>query len=244
MIILEIKGFIPNTMLDWAGMLASTLFLPRCNFKCPFCQNPDLVLHPERLETVPFSVVSEFVVERAGWIEGVCITGGEPCMHDDLPELCGRLRDLGVGVKVDTNGSFPEMLELLLSKGLVDYVAMDVKAPLEPGRYRTATGVDRPDTIDKLRRSIELIRSSDVEREFRTTVVPLMHSASDVASIAEMLEGEERYTLQHFSPKATIDPRYAELKPFTEDDMLAMLEQAQRFVPGAVVRGAPQAMED
>lgn len=244
MIILEIKGFIPNTMLDWEGMLASTLFLPRCNFKCPFCQNPDLVLHPEKLETVPFSLVREFIIEREGWIDGVCITGGEPCMRDGLPELCRQLKDLGVGVKVDTNGSFPGMLELLFSKGLVDYVAMDVKAPLEPGRYRLATGVDLPGILDDVRRSIELIRGSGVEREFRTTVVPLMHSPSDVAIIAEMLEGEQRYVLQHFSPKATIDPRYAELKPFTEEDMQAMLEQARRFVPGAVVRGAPQAMED
>jgi pyruvate formate lyase activating enzyme len=165
-------------------------------------------------------------------------------MHDDLPELCGKLSDLGVGVKVDTNGCFPVMLELLLSEELVDYVAMDIKAPLEPARYRMATGVDRPDTIDNVLRSIELLRSADVEREFRTTVVPLMHSPSDVASIAEMLEGEKRYTLQHFSPKATIDPRYAQLKPFTEDDMQSMLEQAQRFVPGTVVRGAPQAMEE
>jgi pyruvate formate lyase activating enzyme len=121
---------------------------------------------------------------------------------------------------------------------------MDIKAPLEQGRYRIATGVDRPDTLDHVRRSIELIRSSDVQREFRTTVVPLIHSPSDVASIAEMLEGEERYMLQHFSPNATIDPRYAELKPFTQDDMQAMLEQAQRFIPNAAVRGAPQAMED
>ena len=231
-------------MLDWEGMLASTLFLPRCNFKCPFCQNPDLVLHPEKLETVPFSLVREFIIEREGWIDGVCITGGEPCMRDGLPELCRQLKDLGVGVKVDTNGSFPGMLELLFSKGLVDYVAMDVKAPLEPGRYRLATGVDLPGILDDVRRSIELIRGSGVEREFRTTVVPLMHSPSDVAIIAEMLEGEQRYVLQHFSPKATIDPRYAELKPFTEEDMQAMLEQARRFVPGAVVRGAPQAMED
>lgn len=244
MITLEIKGFIPNTMLDWEGMLASTLFLPRCNFKCPFCQNPDLVLHPERLETVPFSVVRDFIIEREGWIEGVCITGGEPCMNEDLPELCGRLKDLGVGVKVDTNGGFPGMLERLLNEGLADYIAMDVKAPLEPGPYRIATGVDRPDMLESVRQSVEILRGSGVEREFRTTVVPLVHSPADVARIAEALEGEGRYALQHFSPKATLDPRYAELKPFTDEQMQTMLEQAQRFIPGAVVRGAPQAMEE
>jgi pyruvate formate lyase activating enzyme len=243
-ITLEIKGFIPNTMLDWEGMLASTLFLPRCNFKCPFCQNPDLVLRPDRLESVPFSVVRDFIIEREGWIEGVCITGGEPCLHEDLPELCGRLKDLGVGVKVDTNGGFPGMLERLLNEGLADYIAMDVKAPLEPEPYRIATGVENPDMLESVRQSVEILRGSGVEREFRTTVVPLMHSPADVARIAEALEGEGRYALQHFSPKSTLDPRYAELKPFTDEDMQTMLEQAQRFIPGTVVRGAPQAMEE
>ena len=93
---LEIKGFIPNTMLDWEGMLASTVFLPRCNFRCPFCQNPDLVLHPERLETVPFSVISDYLRDRSGWVDGVCITGGEPCLHEGLAGLCADFRDQGV----------------------------------------------------------------------------------------------------------------------------------------------------
>jgi pyruvate formate lyase activating enzyme len=142
---LEIKGFIPNTMLDWEGMLASTIFLPRCNFRCPFCQNPDLVLHPERLETVPLDSVKFYISEREGWVEGVCITGGEPCLHEDLAGLCADIKSLGVGVKLDTNGSIPEVLERLLEEGLLDYVSMDVKAPLEPGPYRLATGLDRAD---------------------------------------------------------------------------------------------------
>lgn len=230
-------------MLDWEGMLASTLFLPGCNFRCPYCQNPDLVLHPERLPTQPFSRIREFIVEREGWIEGVCITGGEPCLHNDLPGLCRSIKELGVGVKLDTNGSFPEVLEGLLGEGLVDYVAIDIKAPLEPRAYRLATGVDRADLVDRVGRSIELARGSGVEHEFRTTVVPILHGPPEVAAIAELLEGEERFALQYFSPKSTIDPRYSSLKPFTEEDMEAMLASARRFVPGAQVRGAPAGME-
>ena len=240
---LELKGFIPNTMLDWEGMLASTIFLPRCNFRCPFCHNPDLVLHPERLETVPLSAVKDYLAEREGWVDGVCITGGEPCLHDDLPELCASLKAEGVGVKLDTNGSIPEMLERLLADGLIDYVSVDVKAPLEPGPYRLATGVDREDLLELVERSIRTVRASGLEHEFRTTVVPMMHGPAEVGRIAEYLQGEKRYVLQHFSPRDTIDPRFSSLRPFTEEDMQNMLVQALRFVPGTVVRGAPAGLD-
>ena len=241
---LEIKGFIPNTMLDWEGMLASTIFLPRCNFRCPFCQNGELVLHPERLETVPFSVISDYLRDRSGWVDGVCITGGEPCLHDGLPELCADLRAQGVKVKLDTNGSIPGVLESLLDDGLIDYVSMDIKAPLETGPYRIATGIDKADLVDLVRLSIDMLRSSGLEHEFRTTVVPLMHGPSEVARIAEQLEGEGRFVLQHFSPRDTLDPRFSALRPFTDEDMKAMLKQAQQYVPGATVRGAPASMSN
>ena len=243
MINLELKGFIPNTMLDWEGMLASTVFLPRCNFRCPFCQNPDLVLHPERLETVPLAAVKDYLAEREGWVDGVCITGGEPCLHDDLPELCASLKAEGVVVKLDTNGSIPEMLERLLADGLIDYISMDVKAPLEPGPYRLATGVDREDLLKLVERSIQMVRASGLGHEFRTTVVPMMHGPAEVGRIAEYLQGEKRYVLQHFSPRDTIDPRFSSLRPFTEEDMQNMLEQALLFVPGTVVRGAPAGLD-
>lgn len=242
MIDLEIKGFIPNTMLDWEGLLASTVFLPRCDFRCPFCQNPELVLHPERLETVPLEVIKDYIGERRGWVDGVCITGGEPCLHEDLPVLCRELKAEGIAVKLDTNGSVPAMLERLLEEGVLDYVSMDVKAPLEAGPYKVATGVDRPDLLELVTRSIDIVRVSGLEHEFRTTVVPMMHGPGEVARIAEYLEGEERFVLQHFSPRDTLDPRFSSLRPFTEDDMETMLAEARRFVPGTVVRGAPAAL--
>jgi len=236
---LEIKGFIPNTMLDWEGMLASTVFLPGCNFRCPFCQNPDLVLHPERLETVSIGVVERFLAERKGWIEGVCITGGEPCLNGRITELCARFRELGLGVKLDTNGSLPGPLEGLLEEGLLDFVAMDVKAPVEPGPYRMASGCDRHDLVDSIRRSIELLRSSGVDHEFRTTVVPIMHGPPEVEKIAMAVAGDERLVLQNFDPKVTLDPRYSELRPFTGEDMRRMADSAARHVDEVVIRGAP-----
>ncbi|MHB8894833.1 MAG: anaerobic ribonucleoside-triphosphate reductase activating protein [Candidatus Geothermincolia bacterium] len=236
---LEIKGFIPNTMLDWEGMLASTLFLPGCNFRCPFCQNAELVLHPERLETVPFAVIADYLRERAGWIEGVCITGGEPCLHEGLEQLCVDLRAQGVKVKLDTNGSLPHKLEELIDRGLIDYVSMDIKAPVEPGPYKIATGIDNPNMITRVIQSIEILQTAPVEHEFRTTVVPMMHGPAEVAKIAEYLAGERRFVLQHFSPRDTLDPRFSSLRPFTDEDMQTMLKQAQQYIPGTVVRGAP-----
>ena len=243
MVTLEIKGFIPNTMLDWEGMLASTIFLPRCNFRCPFCQNPELVAHPERLETVPLSLILDYLSERRGWVDGVCITGGEPCLHEDLPELCREFKSAGVGVKLDTNGSLPRMLEPLLADGLLDFVAMDVKAPLEPGAYRLVTGNDEPDLVERVMESIELLRASGVEREFRTTVVPMMHGPAEVSRIAEALDREERYVLQHFSPKTTLDERFSSLRPFTDDDMEVMLAEARKHVAGACARGPSAGMD-
>ena len=242
---LEIKGFIPNTMLDWEGMLATTIFLPRCNFRCPFCQNPDLVLHPERLQTVPFGEFADFILERKGWIDGVCVTGGEPCLHADLPQFCASLKDLGLEVKLDTNGSLPEMLERLLAGKLVDYVAMDLKAPLEAAAYRVATGTGQADLVESVNRSVELLGRFGVEREFRTTVVPMLHGPTEVGQIAQALAeaGEERYYIQRFSPRSTLDPRYSGLRPFADDDIEQMLKSARRFLKGTSVRGAPAGID-
>lgn len=237
---MDIKGFIPNTMLDWEGMLASTVFLPRCNFRCPFCQNPDLVLHPERLQTVPLEAVRDYLSDNKGWVDGVCVTGGEPCMNDDLPGLLAAFKGMGVGVKLDTNASYPDMLERLLEDSLLDFVSVDVKAPMDALRYGRAIGVQAGGLVRRVDRGIRIVRESGLEHEFRTTVVPILHGPEEVAGIAEYLAGEERYVLQYFSPRETLDPRYSSLRPFNEEDMERMLEEARRWIPGTRVRGAPE----
>jgi pyruvate formate lyase activating enzyme len=236
---LDIKGFIPNTMLDWEGMLASTVFLPHCNFRCPFCQNTELVLHPERLQSVPLSAITAYIAERTGWVEGVCITGGEPCLHEDLPELCIALKAEGALVKLDTNGSIPEMLERLISRGIIDCVSMDVKAPLEPGPYGAATGTDDPQLLSRVMRSIDLVRMSELEHEFRTTVVPQMHGPEEVERIARYLEGEERFVLQQFNPGDTLDPQFSSRRRISEEELESMAERARVYIPDVVIRGAP-----
>ncbi|MDD5448732.1 MAG: anaerobic ribonucleoside-triphosphate reductase activating protein [Actinomycetota bacterium] len=232
----------PNTMLDWEGVLASTIFLPGCNFRCPYCQNPDLVLHPKALQTVSLSVIEQAIAESDGWVEGVCITGGEPCMHKGIGDLCEELRKLGVKVKLDTNGSFPQVLEELVFGKFVDYVAMDIKAPLEESRYKISTGVSGGGIVEKVKRSIEIVQDSGVDHEFRTTVVPMIHSPEHIGKIAGFLEGEKRYFLQYFSPRETLDPRFTKLKPFTSEQMEEFAREARKSVPEVTVRGAPAGM--
>lgn len=240
---LEIKGFIPNTMLDWEGMLASTVFLPRCNFRCPYCQNPELVLHPEELASVPFSILKEYFTKRKGWIEGVCITGGEPCLHKDLPELCARIKEEGIGVKLDTNGSFPDMLKSLIKDRLIDYVAMDVKAPLDQKAYSFSSGSAQENLVDLVKESINTIIDSGIDHEFRTTVVPMIHTPSEIEKIADSIRGGHKYYLQKFSPKTTLDTRFANLKPFTEEDMNGMLKAARSCFPGTLLRSSSAGMD-
>lgn len=233
-----IKGFIPTSMLDWEGMIVSTIFLPRCDFRCPYCQNPDLVLRPDELPDTDMDELDTFLSERKGWIDGICVTGGEPCMHAGLGELLGWFKERDLGVKLDTNGSFPDRLSDLIDKDLIDYVAMDIKARLEVEPYSRSAGVDMEDMLQRVRDSIALLRGSGVAHEFRTTVVPTIMEGDDVVAIARYIEGERVYALQNFAPGDTLDPDFSDLKPFTAEELESMRSAAEPYVESCVVRGA------
>src|SRR5690554_4050368 len=123
---MRIIGFIKTSLLDWDGHVVASIYLPECNFRCPFCHNRDVVLDPESYDEVPWDEIEEFILEHNDFLDGVVVTGGEPTLHDDLPDLLRRIKSLGVKVKLDTNGSNPDMLKDLIDAGLVDYVAMDI----------------------------------------------------------------------------------------------------------------------
>lgn len=189
---------------------------------------------------MPLETVLDYVSDRGGWVDGVCVTGGEPCLNEDLPGMLAAIKALGVGVKLDTNASFPEMIDLLLEEDLLDFISVDVKAPPEPAAYGKAIGVEAGELLRRVERGIRTVRECGLDHEFRTTVVPIIHGPVEVARIAEYLAGEERYVLQHFSPGETLDPRYSSLRPFSGDDMERMLEEARRWIPGTKARGAPE----
>ena len=235
---MEIKGFIDVSFVDWDGKLSSVIFLPNCNFRCPFCHNVNLVLNPEKLETVPFESLENQLKKQKGWVDGVCVTGGEPTLHKNLPELCSRLKKMGFLVKVDTNGTNPTMLKELIDRGLVDYVAMDIKAPLTEKKYSKTTGVNAEKMLEKVKESIKLLLGSNVDYEFRTTVVPTLHDEEDIKQICHSLRGCRKYVLQKFDVsigKTIIDPDFLS-KTLTEEEMQKFLATAKKFIPSTKIR--------
>lgn len=237
---MEIKGFIETSLVDWDGMVCCVLFLPGCNFRCPFCYNHALVSRPEKLETVPWERVEKYLSEKKDWIDGVAVTGGEPTLHPDLGELFAKIHRLKSKVKLDTNGYRPEALERLLSDKLVDFVAMDVKAPLD-GSYSRAAGVEVDTAL--IRRSIGLILDSGLPHEFRTTVVPGFHTAESMGKIGRAIEGARKWALQQFVPAQADDPSLRELKPLSEPEILEMQRRGEGFADKCLVRGLRQVAE-
>ena len=236
---MEIKGFIDVSFADWDGKISSVIFLPNCNFRCPFCHNLNLVLNPEKIDTIPFGYVEDQLDRQRGWTDGVCITGGEPTLHSRLPELFLRLKKMGFLVKLDTNGTNPSMLKKLVKNGLIDYVAMDVKAPLTVEKYSKAIGVKAEKLLENVKESVEILLGSKMDYEFRTTVVPRLHEEDDIKQICRSLKGCKKYFLQKFDVslgKETINPEFIKLKPFTDEDMQKFLAVAQKLIPNAKLR--------
>jgi pyruvate formate lyase activating enzyme len=233
-----IKGFIETSLLDWPGQVCSVIFLPYCNLRCPYCHNHQLVLKPDTLETIPLETILERLATLNKWIEGICITGGEPTIHRSLPVLLRRIREAGFKTKLDSNGTQPDMLHYLVTEKLVDYVAMDVKAPLEDEIYARCAGVFVPVSI--IQESIRVLMTADVQCEFRCTVTPTLLEVADVYRLADDLKalgrearsGEKRrlsLTLQNFNPADPMEPDLKKVKPLTDEAFSRMQQGVDRF---------------
>lgn len=224
---LRFSGVQPFTRLDYPGLLACIAFLPGCNFRCGYCHNPEFVL-PDSLMKTQASWVGEqdfvsFLERRRGKLDGVVISGGEPTLQPGLPAFIRRVKHMGFKVKLDTNGSRPDVVARLLDEQLLDYVSMDVKTSLE--RYHDLVGpcVD-PEAI---RTSIKVIMDRSPEYEFRTTFVREVHGLSDIRQMAELVRGARRYALQRFRPATTLDPVFAGYSP-PDDAELQMIADVFR----------------
>ncbi len=189
-----IAGLNKTTLLDYPGRIAATIFTGGCNFRCPFCHNAGLVLTPSSAEMYSEEDVFSFLIKRKNVLHGVCITGGEPTLQKDLQEFIVKIKGLGYAVKLDTNGYRPEVLQSLIEKGLLDYVAMDIKN--SPSKYAATVGMD-VDT-EKVKESVELLKTSAIDYEFRTTVVKEFHDREDFGAIVEWVRGCPKYFLQQY----------------------------------------------
>jgi len=235
---MEIKGFVGVSLSDWDGKVSSVIFLPNCNLRCPFCYNQRLVLHPEKIPTIPFVQVENYLEANREWIDGVVITGGEPTLHQDLSFLCKKIKKTGFDVKVDTNGTNPRIICELIERQLVDSVAMDVKAPLNKEKYSAACGLNATPFLERINETIKILLTDAVEHEFRTTMVPTLHQLEDVEGICQAIKGCKKYALQNFKSEVeTINPEYQNLKPFSKTQMEDFLRIAKKTVPNIIFRG-------
>jgi len=223
--VVEIKGLEKFSSRDFPGHISSTIFFGGCTFRCPYCHNADLVLRPETIPSMTAEWFLSYLDGRKGWLEAVCLTGGEPLLHEDLETVIRVVRERGLKVKLDTNGSFPDRLEALIALGLLDWVALDIKAPLERYREVTRSQID----VEKIVRSVDLLRSAGIKHHFRTTVVPGLVGGDDIVRIGEWLRGEDLYLIQQFVPQTTIDPAFLEVKPFPRAELEAIAAAARPY---------------
>ena len=228
-----ISGLQKLTLLDYPGKVACTVFTGGCNFRCPFCHNAGLVL-PERLaQDTTMDDVLSFLRKRVGILEGVAVTGGEPLLHKDTEDFLRAVKDMGYLVKLDTNGSFPDRLEAILSKGLADRVAMDIKN--SPDAYAKTTGLSNLD-LAAVTRSRDLLLSGTVEYEFRTTVVKGLHTAESLIGAAKWIAGAKEYYLQQYKDSGDVIEAGG-LSAFSEEEMHALADAVRQYVPSVQLRG-------
>ena len=223
-----IKGFIETSFIDWPGKISSIIFLPHCNFRCPYCHNHELVLNPEQFPSFPMEHIIKQLRHFGNWIDGVCITGGEPTLFTGLTGLIKRLRKEGVLIKLDTNGSNPQVIEQLIRDKLVDFIAMDVKAPLEKDIYSRCCGVSV--NLDNIKASVTLLRKNHVPYQFRTTVVPTFLTQNNLVQMARELQGSKGLKLQNFNPVHTLDVACEKIVPYSEDTIKDMQKTVDKII--------------
>lgn len=228
-----IKGIQKTSTIDYPDKICTVLFLPGCNFRCGFCQNPDLINNIDNLPTISEDEIFKILEERRNFIDGVCITGGEPLLHKDISGFIKKIKDKRVLVKLDTNGSNPEMLKQLIDKKLIDFIAMDIKS--DKKNYQKAAGV--PVDMRKIEKSIELIKNSKIDYEFRSTVVPLFFNEDIILNIGKWLKGSKKFALQQFRPNITLDPEFKKINPYPPEKLMEFAKLLEPYFEAVEVRG-------
>lgn len=231
---IKIGGLQKLTLLDYPGKTAATIFTSGCNFKCPYCHNKDLVFVPENYAFIDPDEVLEFLEKRKGVLDAVCISGGEPLIHEDLISFIEEIKKIGYLVKLDTNGNYPDRLKNICETGLIDYVAMDLKNSKE--KYASTVGMNA-DVFQwkNIEESIQFLQASGIEHEFRTTVIRELHTLDDLKEIASWIPEAKHYYLQQYVDSGNvIQPIYT---AYRKDEMQEIYEEIKQIVPSVELRG-------
>ncbi len=227
------KGLQKFSLVDYPKKIAAIVFLPNCNFRCPYCYNSSLVLTPESGSDIKEIEILDFLKSRQGKLDALVITGGEPSLHPSLPKFLKKVKNLGFLVKIDTNGTNPSFIEFLLKNKLVDYIAMDIKAPLE--KYEKITNVIT--NIDLIKKTISLIQNSNIDYEFRITLLPKLISEKDILKIAKELKGSKKLCIQQFKPfKGLLDPNLKDAKTYTEKELSHIKDKIKSYFKEIEIR--------
>lgn len=229
---MEFSGFLKLTLLDFPEKTACTVFTKGCNFRCPFCHNASLVLPGEHSELYDEEEILSYLKKRQGILDGICVTGGEPLLHKGLEAFLRKVKALDVAVKLDTNGSFPDKLKHLVTEGLVDYVAMDIKNT--PEKYPSTVGVLDYD-VTPISESVSFLLTGRVDCEFRTTVVAEYHTPQDIGAIALWLKGASRYYLQNFEDSGDLIGE--DMHPVSRETLDLMRISALKHLENVGLRG-------
>lgn len=226
-----IGGLQKSSLIDYPEKISAIVFTQGCNFRCPYCHNPELIEFSSD-SSMEESEILKFLSSRVGKLDGVVITGGEPTLHKDLPEFIKEIKALGFAVKLDTNGTNPEMLEQLINNGLVDYVAMDIKAPMEKYGEVVCSKVD----TQKIKKSIEILKVSTIDYEFRTTVVKSQLSLNDFEQIGKLIKGCSKYYLQRFVPSKTLNRFYINQTTYSDYEFDGIIASLKQYIQGIYLR--------
>jgi len=227
-----IGGFQKFSLIDYPGKICAIIFTQGCNFKCPYCHNPELVNPKLFMPTIPEEKVSSFLKKRKGKLDAVEITGGEPTLQPDLIDFIGKIKKLKFLVKLDSNGSNPEILKEIIQLKIVDYLAMDIKAPLERYQEITDSNIDP----NKIRKTIKLIMNSGLDYEFRTTVVKSLLIKKDIEKIGKLIKGAKLYILQRFIATKTLNPKFLKETNYSDQEFEKLKDIAGRYVQKCIVR--------
>ncbi len=228
-----IGGLQKTSLIDYPDKVSCVIFTLGCNFRCPFCQNVDLVLDTEEAPAISENYFFRFLESRKNLLDGVVITGGEPLIQKDIEDFIEKIKSMGFLVKLDTNGSLPDVLRKLTGKKLVDYIAMDIKSTPEKYEKACGCGVD----AEKIKKSVEIIMNSGVDYEFRTTAIPRLQTKEDFRKIGEWLKGAKKYFLQRFSNERTLDRAFKRYPPYTQKEMAEIRKNLSKCFGKCEVRG-------
>lgn len=229
---MKIGGLQRVSLIDYPGLICAIVFLQGCNFKCPFCHNPELVDPQLFGPRIRENDILEFLETRRGKLDAVTITGGEPTIQDYLPSFLRKIKAMSFAVKLDTNGSEPDVIKDLLDEKLIDYIAMDIKAPLDKYKNIVKTNID----TDLIRQSIGIILMSGIPHEFRTTIVESLIEEEDILQIAEMISGADHYALQKFVPSKTLDKKFLKEKSWPDEKFQEIKKQMDNKIKSITVR--------